>query len=611
MKVALNNFIPCLAIIGFVFALIIDILSIINLSRNYLPTLSVLMFEYAFFFLTGILYFLKSNRPERIAQSSSSKNVIHDKILGILFFLIIVIVLYTLNFAVYIKPPSYYFLLSLASAAIGLQIIFGNETNNPRNMSILFLQIILLAIIIRLSSYIINPYLIGPDTIWHFRAIQELIITGYRVPWAYHYYYFPFYHLSQAISEICIGVSKDSFNLINLSISIVCIIIAYSISKNIFNSGKAGLLGSLLIAVSTYPIFLVTYNTSKIGGAALFLICLLLIIRNFRYNDHRNRILFWLSAVAAFFWHPEVFMAIAALVGGEFIIRLLLKRELKAFLAIAITSVAFLLYLKLFHTYLLADLIQGLLNRAAPMLIQNFGTHSVSEGFLIESLLAYLSISLPAFSFAYLGLTWLKVLNKIGVFIICTCILLHVIPLFSIVTGSFGLNPERLLTYISIILLLITAGVILEFFESKKRIHLAVALFIFAFFSLSSYIIGDGNDILNDKIPHDSTRATMSTLCTYDFLAKSQEGSIIVTDKDTMRYIGNPFPPGGLFSLPNNQRMALLPSYLSEGYILINKPNLGRDNWKENFWITDFNDLSKSSNLMYNNENILIYKRIV
>ena len=81
----------------------------------------------------------------------------------IFFYLIIIIIMIILKNSLYTKPYSYYVLITIATIVIGFQIVTKDWCEGKNVWMVLFLQILPLAAIIRGSSLLINPYLIGPD----------------------------------------------------------------------------------------------------------------------------------------------------------------------------------------------------------------------------------------------------------------------------------------------------------------------------------------------------------------------------------------------------------------------------------------------------------------
>ena len=69
-------------------------------------------------------------------------------------------------------------------------------------------------------------------------------------------------------------------------------------------------------------------------------------------------------------------------------------------------------------------------------------------------------------------------------------------------SGSYGLNPERTLTYITLLMVLMVGGGYIEgiCFNDTKHILVFKWTVYFSFFSISSYLTGDGNNVFNGRI---------------------------------------------------------------------------------------------------------------
>ncbi|MBA7620189.1 hypothetical protein ES703_27534 [subsurface metagenome] len=593
-----------ISIVVLLLSLSVNALSIYNLSKNVLPTLYTFIFGYSLFFALGILYFLlKKNggevRPNNFSIFHSYRS---NRILQISFYIVAILILIVLNKSLYIKPFLYYLLISIATVIIGFQIISKQESDKKQIYAILFLQIIPLAIIIRGSSFLINPYLIGPDVPWHFHFIQKIIENGYLDPSAYYYYYYPSYHLTQSMSGVILGFSESSFNLINLSISVVSIIIAYLIGKELFNNGKVGLMCSLLLTIATTHIFLVNYNTSKIGGATLLSLCLLLLIKICKSRNLKTNALFWTSIVPLFFWHPEISFALLILLGANFLVYIFMRKKLELNLAFTtLYLIAYIAYPMYVSTRLFTVIVQSTtaivqsttaivqstsIEKAEYTLVQSFAGQTITMGFLFQSFMAYLGITLLTFFVSYIGLKWLNKLNEVNLFILSYLIVLHILPFITISSGHLKVISERTFVYISLLLIYIAAGSIFEIFKFKSKSSVVIFLMIllvFSFFSVSSYLIGDGNNVFNNKIPVQTTYTTESNLVSYKFLNKTPYHSTIVSNCETIRYT-------------------------DEGYFVINQPNLERKNWKDSSWGKEVIKNIRNTDLFYNNGDISIYK---
>ncbi|MDD4521506.1 MAG: hypothetical protein PHW84_00895 [Methanosarcina sp.] len=583
-----------------------------------MPTLYVFIFGYSFFFVLGILYYFSEcylknsvnlDNLTNFNVNTTASNVL-SKLISLNFYVIYLIILIILSFSLYTKPLSYYLLISLATIIIMVQIFYNNTSLKTQGYVILFLQIIPLAFIIRSSSFIINPYLIGPDVPWHFHQIQQIIEQGSLEESAYHYYYYPSYHITQAIGGVLLGYSKDIFYLINIIQATVSILFAYLIGKEIFDNEKAGLICALLLSVSSANIFLAILNTSKIGGATLFALCFWLLLKINKSPTLKNAVLLWISAVPLFFWHPEVSFVLMVILGANFVTQIFeVKIEHRSlFILYLVGYVAYLLYV---HTSLFTSIVDSIFveKQSTPGLISSYESRTINMEFLFQSFLAYLGITIPLFFVSYRGFKWINNLTKISLFILSSFMLLHFIPVIGVLGGNFGLNPERTLIYVSMIAIFMSSGTLVEVFvlnNKASKILLIILFFTFSFFSVSAYFTGDGNTFLKDEISIGTIFTTKSNLASHQFLERTPEDSSLISDYETLRYTGDPVR--GFFGLPNPIRdISEFSAKMGDGYIVLNNPNLRRLCWEKSLWGVKVNQKIRTENNIYNNGDISIF----
>lgn len=610
-----------LSLLGFILASCFNLYSTFNLMKNNSLTLYTLVFGYSLFCIVGILYFLFESKlyelrlhPNNVStiRLFTIKSTTLNKTLIISCYSIFTLTSLTLNTLMYTKSFLYYFLISIAAVIIGYQIVYNEYMCRKNTYIILFLELIPLAFLIRYSSFLINPYLIGPDTLWHFHSVQKIIENGVLLPSTQHYYYYPSYHLTQSISGLILGFSETSFNLINLSQSLVSILVAYLLSTEIFNNRKVGLITSLLFSLSTMFIFLVTYNTSKIGGFTLFLMGFFLLLKMFNksFNSIKTHLVFWIISVTLFLWHPEVSFALMIMLGGVFLSNIFVKRRFElntAFILYLISYIAFLVYI---HSSLFISLVKSLFIEipTSPDLVQNIATQKVPISLIFELFTSYLALTLPIFFVAYFVLKRLNNISVINFFLISLLILLHILPAFGIISGNFGFSPARIFVYVSSVTTIVFSGTFVEIFKplSKKSTYFFVLfLFIFSFFSVSSYLVGDCNNIYNDQIPIQTTFTTKSVLSSHDFLSKTPDKSTIVGDYETLRYICDPIR--GVFDLPG-RKITCFSSQTDKGYFIVNVPNLDRLKWKNYLLFPGLTeDAIKKKDRIYSSGDILIF----
>jgi hypothetical protein len=455
-----------------------------------------------------------------------------------------------------------------------------SEKKIPLN---LIFQIFFLSILIRGSSLFVNPYLLGPDTIYHYHNIQQLIDIGHLSTQFYHYYFFPSYYLSQGFFGLISDFSPGIFNLYNLIVGSLSILLGYSLGKAIFKDSKAGLISALLISISPLSIFCVVYNTGKIGGLFLFLLCLFIQIKIIKSNDKRYIFIFWLAVLPLFLWHPELSFAIIPILFSYALINYNNCYGIIKNYSLLISS-GFLLYVIIYLVYLffvhttLGDIIVEMIfsEKMSIGLMQSIETSNSSSFdylLILQLISSYIGITIFMFFVAFICLKWLEKPNKVEIFLILTLIFLQMNPLIGVFTGKFSLGGERALITTSALISIIASGSIIYIFKNKtwnSLVIVSVFLFWLTFFSTTCYLIGDGNEIFNDKIPMGTIFTTESNMQSHFFLKLIPEEKSIAGDYESLRYITDPLRG---YYLIKNQKKYLL-DVDSANFLYVNIPNL-------------------------------------
>jgi len=587
----------------------ISIISILNLSLGNSPTLYIFVLSYSSFIALGILIYILRNRGANISSGDNKElsiSVRFNKILTLILLATLAMIIIILSESKYIKPTSYYLLVAIATGIIGLQIIVNRTVEKKSAMLILF-EILFLAAIVRGSSILINPYLIGQDVPYHFHTIENIVASGHTVIASGPYYYYPAYHISQAASNLLIGSSPTTFDLINFGMSLSAIPAIFCVTKRIFNDNRAGLMAALILSVATLHIAISVYNSSKIGGFSLLLIGFLLIVKNFEKPRSAYIPAVWVMAVAVFFWHLEISFALTILLAGSAITSLLARKKNPLIYLFPLYLIINVFYIAVVDNTIFADILRGIFYQGSPILVQNFQGRILEFSFFAEALIGYIGLSAMALAGSYMILRWLTNLSRMKLMLISSLILMFLLPLTGILSSSFGLNPERTLAYSSLLLVIFMAGALVLPVGSKRKRSIALLitiLMMFSFFSVTSYLIGDDNNILNDSIPRATTFATDSNLATHGFLNSIPKGSAIIGDYETLRYVTD--SSRGFLGL-QDRHLFYFPNTAENGYFVINTPNLDRLNWDDVNWGMGVIMSLESMDHLYDNGALGIY----
>ena len=597
-----------LAIAVMIFSLAIMLFSISMLVKGALPTLFVFVLGCSFFFALGAFYFMvHRNKEDEYGLDSDLYGPRIGKLAALFFYILLIVGILIVAQSLYVLPTSYYFVVSLASSLIVLQIILVKDKDIKRCVGILALQLIPLAIVLRSSFLVSNPHLVGPDVFSHYHSIQNVIASGQLDPSAYHYYYYPSYHLTQSVDGLVIGFSGGSFNAINILISVVCVPVSFAIGRQLFRSNKAGLVLALLITISTMQIFLVDFNTSKIGGLTLLIICLFVLLKMYSRVSIGLKIVLWISAVSLIFWHPEVAVALIALLVGKQVTSIRKSGHFMMDHTLCIYAVAFIGYLAVVYFALFGSTVNSLFVEVTPGLIQSFEGRSIAPLMLVQAFVGYLGITFAVLFVTSTALDWVKSLSLQRSFVIFSTLAIMLLPLFGVFLGSFALNPERTMTYFSTMLIVISAGMFLRMIDSRRKIRVIASvgvIFLLSIASVSSYLIGDGNRVFDNAVPQGTGYTTESNLVSHEFLLSLPRGSAINGDSDSLRFTTD--SDRGIFGLPG-VTTSRFPTVSESAYLLLNLPNLERSVWRSASWGVEVYNSTLNRDLLYNNGNILVY----
>jgi hypothetical protein len=546
------------------------IFSIYNLSNKILPTLSTMVFSTSLFSLLGSIFYIYKRKITFYVKTEVTKNKTF-LILKIIYIISTICILLIADSSSFVKPTPYYFLVSICTVTIGLQIGLKEVFYKRDILEILFLQIIPLGLIVRGASLFISPFHVGLDTgHFHYPQISQIIQNGYLNHSAFHYFYYPSSHLIQAISGLIIGFSVNLFKTVNLFNSIVLLMVSYLIGSKLYTE-REGLMFALLVSIATMPLFLTIYSTSKIGGATLLFLDMYFLLKMLDVKIIKDILMFFICTISLFLWHPEISGVLLFIIFAYSITLLLVRKNSKVECLCLLYTVAFIAYYAYVATYLFNHIVSCLFFEnvtRTPGLIQSF-EGKITLRFLSQLFTGYLGITFPFFFVSFSIISWLRKPTQKNIFLILCLFAIFMIPIVGVTTGNFGLNPERLLTYISILSLIFFSCTLFNIFDvkSKKNILLIIAiLFIYSFFSTSSYIVADGNEVYNDEIPVDIIYTTYPNMAANKFINENTpQGSIIFSD------------PSTLYTSYLHKQQSFISNITSNGYIWENFYNQKRE----------------------------------
>lgn len=553
------------------FCLIVFLIVVSSLKISS-TTLYFFIVEYVFFGILGIILFL-FNRPNNEEYSELK----YIKIFDIIFFILFTFVIIILNNSLYTKNIQYYILISIMFSIIGLKII-RTPIFSKRQKIITLLEIMMVGLIIRSSSAIINPYLFGADAYWHFNTISKIISNGFLDPLAGHYYYYPIAQIISVIWSIITNLLYSSFNAASISVNTIAILLIYLIGKETIGE-REGLMGSLLLSISVFHIFgSIQFSPQRLG--VTFLLLSLYAVVKIRSN-RRYWLLFWVSTFATLLVHPVTAIVLAFGLGSYFIIIKVLGKKTRftpsPFLSYLIMLVGYLVFvnLMLFTTVIRSIFFPEHGESLVTVALVTVADISVKPTyvFYFELIAGYFGPSVILFSGLLGGLILVQRKNIKIIPIFLLIILLTLIPVGSILGNSFGFQPGRLLSFTDVFLTILAGFGMIYLLSSIKirkinNLVIFVLLLMFSFFSITSYLIEDDNTIFIKEVISQPVHVTESTLATSGFLMKTQEKNTLFMDYATSRYISN--PERGLSGLTRKNISMFTSDFNNNGYYLLN-----------------------------------------
>jgi len=572
-----------------------------------------LLFNYCLFLFLGTLYYILKGNQSNGAQNSKHHPTWYSPVLGqilrISFFLVLSCTSIVLLASWYTKPFVYYFLIAMATAIVGILIV-AERDDRKKTYATLFLQIIPLAVVVRASSMLINTGLVGADQPDHLYWVSQITTGGHLLPDAFHYYYYPFYHLDQAVGGLIFGLSINSFNIVNLVEGVIAVLVAYLIGKQLFRTDKAGLMCSLLFAIASSSLYEVFSNQSKIGATTLLLLCVYLLLKIIDSRDRKTLALFWIVAFFVFFWYPEVSLVLLFILLAKMASDIYSKKKLGLDTAFTLYAIAFVGYLAFVHTGLYVELLSDIFIPTTETVV-SVGALSAaaSSVFFVQLSLNYLMISVPLFFVAYAGLRWFSKRDAVGIFVVFAIISTHLVSVIGAASGSGNIGPARLIFYANMLVILVMGGTMvgLFHFDSKRSFAvLAAFLFVLSFFSVSSYLVGDANSVFDNAIPVQTTFATTSLSASFNFLNATPKGSTITSDHDSMSKLEN--YNGTLSAFKPDLTYEEFPELNSSVYVVLNQPNFVRAGWPNNAQGNAIIKYVTSANELYDNGDVSVYR---
>jgi len=453
--------------------------------------------------------------------------------------------------------------MSLASGLVGLAILVGGE----RLDRLLLAQVGLTSLLNSVAFYWLNPYPFG-DEILQYHYVSTLTATGHLSTSFGWYYSYPAYPLLMAAWTALAGLSPLLYGILPRLVIAASPLPAYALARELGGT-KAGLLAGLFVAATNFPGVI---NPQGLG----FFFFLLAAWIAFRIVRSRATVwigVFWVAGLAMLFLHPVLTASVILFyIAVEASSRL--KRQARRSshplptASFALVFVAYALYI-VFPLFVL--LVQAIF---VPEIYGPLSTTKVpktSEALLVIAQFELASLVYPIF----IGLSIHGALRAFSDHeyhhsqpLFAGLLAVAVVPTLQVLLQNYNLQPTRLLEFIYATAAITAALSLVPAMESAQRRRLAVfgvtcIVTAAAFVGTTSYLNGNGNQLLSSAVPKFPLQNTETLLESRSFLMLTPTLSRIFMDYGSLLFIGGP-PERTLYPLPN-RTLGLLQFPLSNG----------------------------------------------
>ena len=510
--------------------------------------LSIFASEICVFFLAGIIVYLRTearfsgDTTDGAGTEPALSTILILKTAYVLAFAAAVI---SLHLSLYVPIIPYYVAILCAVGALGLEIVI-RETFNRLTERTLLLELIVIGVVVQESFAWLNPQSVYSDMAFHWLGVSAIAETG-RIPPALGYYaFFPAFHVLNAILVELGLLGLANYTVVNHLLMITAIPSSYLLGKELV-SKKIAMVGALLVVMSIFFFLWVVVLPSLLGASVMVTACYALL----RYHKTRTvawRVTFWILALFVFFSHP-----INALVMGIVLVVYWVNSWIGTPRASAFRSVPgpTATYLVMYVSYLafmavttFVAFVDSIFASGPRIEYARVYQGAVPPAFIIQSIMSTLGFAvlfLPG-TVGILGWLFSGVFSRrllVGVLGVLT-----ITAGISVLSGrgSYGFQAARSLLYLSIFMCVPASYGLLRL---AGRIHgrraqmavLVASLVFICAVSTTSYLTGNGNRIITDTIPVQTSYATDSMLASRWFLQTIPDTEPLSLDRVLSDYL--------------------------------------------------------------------------
>lgn len=207
-------------------------------------------------------------------NESNNKNIFYYLFLiYVLLFVVSILIILTRQ-DVYVRPLSYFIIISLMASIVSLEVIFSAK----RHHLYILLQIFIIGFSLYLTQVSIFPGVIGVDPWFHQMFSLKIINEGY-IPGGFGYSQLPIFHLLTSLTTTISDLSykySSTFSIGSLQL-IVNILVIFLFGKYFFNE-KVGLLSGLLLTTANYHLFMGSRPIPNTIACVIILLILYILI---------------------------------------------------------------------------------------------------------------------------------------------------------------------------------------------------------------------------------------------------------------------------------------------------------------------------------------------
>jgi hypothetical protein len=532
----------------------------------------------AFAAFGGVVLFARSRPLVREIGGSNPLSV--SRSLDALFFTTSAFALLVASGSLYYPPLAYYVFVSIATAAIGVRIFVERR---PIQHKVWILgQISLLAILLRTTGYLENPFPPGVDTYVHLQIIKDILSTGHVTSSAGPYEHYPLYHISVAVAKLMGGDLYGAAVLSTIALQSVSVLAIYVIGNRI-SGPRAGLFAAYIVAFSSMSLGSAVGLQPMAQGVTYFLFA---IAGYLSYRTPKDVALFWLPALALFFVHPfasfVLVISLAAAWGTKNALPLLrLRKDRPLYSAFGSYVGAFVAYLIFVDTFLFNTVLRWafLSESSTPVFGASLHPAKITAIFALEIVVQYLAEATIVALATYVILVWVRNRDLGQTITVAVIVLTAAGPLTNVIGGSYwvgGMVVGRIPPFLWGLLALPAGAALAKLrFGSYSRAKKAVAvmaMFALALTSTASYHSGALGLPTMTQVPLPVTFITESSVSAYSYIMKIPLRENVSTDQWTAYYL---LSSRGLYGPASRNVIPFKPDSTEPGYRIFNWPYLG------------------------------------